>query len=157
VQSNASAALLPPTLSFTTFAGPKYRKPKMASHDLRARSFEDGCLCSILHRPLQLQIQTAYNVVLAFMPGLGKANSASLGASLRSSFSVIKLGTVVGVCGGVPFTPDEDVEILLCDVIISTGLKQFDFRRQYPNKCCAQQTGMHRMDGSNCLIAYLTE
>jgi hypothetical protein len=97
------------------------------------------------------------NVVLAFMPGLGKANSASLGASLRSIFSVIKLGTVVGVCGGVPFTPDEDVEILLCDVIISTGLKQFDFGRQYPNKCCAQQIGMHRMDGSNCLIDYLTE
>jgi hypothetical protein len=23
--------------------------------------------------------------------------------------------------------------------------------------CCAQQTGMHRMDGSNCLIVYLTE
>jgi hypothetical protein len=50
----------PPTLSFTTFAGPKYRKPKMASHDLRARSFEDGCLCSILHGPLQLQIRTTF-------------------------------------------------------------------------------------------------
>src|SRR5271168_1804521 len=50
----------PPTLSFTTFSGPKYRKPKMASHDLRARSFEDGCLCSILHGPLQLQIRTAF-------------------------------------------------------------------------------------------------
>jgi hypothetical protein len=23
--------------------------------------------------------------------------------------------------------------------------------------CCAQQTGMHRMDGSNCLVDYLTE
>ena len=60
MQSNASAALLPPTLSFTTFAGPKYRKPKMGPHDLRAWSFEDGCLCSILHGLLQLQIWTAF-------------------------------------------------------------------------------------------------
>jgi hypothetical protein len=45
-----------PILSFTTFAGPKYRKPKMGPHDLRAWSFEDGCLCSILHGLLQLQI-----------------------------------------------------------------------------------------------------
>jgi hypothetical protein len=42
------------------FAGPKYRKPKMASHDLRARSFEDDYLCSILHGPLQLQIWMAF-------------------------------------------------------------------------------------------------
>jgi hypothetical protein len=47
-------------LSFTTFAGPKYRKPKMGPHDLRAWSFEDGCLCSILHGLLQLQIWTAF-------------------------------------------------------------------------------------------------
>jgi hypothetical protein len=62
VQSNTtkSAALPPPTLSFATFAGPKYRKPKVASHNLRARSFGDGCLCSILHGPLQLQIWTAF-------------------------------------------------------------------------------------------------
>src|SRR5271155_3034389 len=45
----------PPTLSFTTFAG-----PKMGPHNLRAWSFEDGCLCSILHGLLQLQIWTAF-------------------------------------------------------------------------------------------------
>src|SRR5271155_3025574 len=45
----------------TTFAGPpKYRKSKMASHDLRARPFEDDYLCGILHGPLQLQIWTAF-------------------------------------------------------------------------------------------------
>jgi len=48
--SQMSRNLLPISLS-PLFAGPKYRKPKMASHDLRAWSFEDGCLCSILHGP----------------------------------------------------------------------------------------------------------
>jgi hypothetical protein len=38
----------PLTVSFTTCAGPKYREPKMASHDLRAGSFKDGYLCNII-------------------------------------------------------------------------------------------------------------
>src|SRR4051794_19448560 len=32
----------------------------MASHDLRGRSFEDGCLCSILQGPLQLYRRPSY-------------------------------------------------------------------------------------------------
>jgi hypothetical protein len=52
----------------TTFAGPKYRKPKMGPHGLRARSFEDGCLCSILHGPLQLQIWTAFLLPARLFP-----------------------------------------------------------------------------------------
>jgi hypothetical protein len=32
----------------------------MASHDLRAQTFEDDYLCSILYGPLQLQIWTAF-------------------------------------------------------------------------------------------------
>lgn len=43
-----------------------------------------------------------HNVVLAFMPGMGKANSASLAASFRTSFTGIRIGIVVGICGGVP-------------------------------------------------------
>jgi hypothetical protein len=35
---------LPPSLPLL----PKYREPKMASHDLRAGSFKDGCLCSFV-------------------------------------------------------------------------------------------------------------
>jgi nucleoside phosphorylase len=75
-----------------------------------------------------------HNVVLAFMPGMGKGASASVAASLRSTFTGIRLGLVVGICGGVP--PVEEVEreeMLLGDVVISTAVIQFDFGRQYPN------------------------
>jgi nucleoside phosphorylase len=75
-----------------------------------------------------------HNVVLAYMPGIGKANSASVAASFNSSFPGIKLGLVVGVCGGVPFGMDDEREILLGDVVISNGLVQFDFGRQYSNR-----------------------
>jgi hypothetical protein len=63
---------------FTTFAGPKYRKPKMASHDLRARSFEDGCLCSILHGPLQLQIWTAFLLPARLFPTAVRQSATQL-------------------------------------------------------------------------------
>jgi hypothetical protein len=39
---------LPPTLSSTTFAGPKHCEPKMASHALRTGSTKHGGLCSII-------------------------------------------------------------------------------------------------------------
>src|SRR5947207_10750002 len=46
----------------------KNRQPKMAPHDLRAESFEDGCLCSILYGPLQLQIWTAFLLSCSPLP-----------------------------------------------------------------------------------------
>lgn len=75
-----------------------------------------------------------HNVVLAHMPGIGKSASASLAASFCSSFDGIRLGLVVGICGGVPTGAPEGEEIILGDVIISTGVVQFDFGRQYLNK-----------------------
>jgi nucleoside phosphorylase len=75
-----------------------------------------------------------HNVVLAYMPGIGKASSASVAASFNTSFPGIKLGLVVGICGGVPFGTDDEREILLGDVVISNGLIQFDFGRQYSDK-----------------------
>src|SRR5947207_3461329 len=48
-----------------------------------------------------------HNVVLAFMPNMGKAASASVAASFRSSFTRIKLGLVVGICGGSPTGTDD--------------------------------------------------
>jgi hypothetical protein len=43
-----------------------------------------------------------HNVVLAFMPGMGKGQWVSVAASFRSSFGSTKLGLVMGICGGVP-------------------------------------------------------
>ena len=77
----------PPTLSLTTFAGPKYRKPKMASHDLRARSFEDGCLCSMLHGPLQLQIRTAFLLPTHLFPTAARQSATQLSHTAFSQLS----------------------------------------------------------------------
>jgi nucleoside phosphorylase len=81
-----------------------------------------------------------HNVVLAYMPGMGKGSAASLAASFRSSFGGIKLALLVGICGGVPTGTDDEKEILLGDVIISTGLVQYDFGRQLPNKFIRKDT-----------------
>lgn len=76
-----------------------------------------------------------HNIVLAIMPGMGKGNSAIVAANFRHSFPNIKLGLVVGICGGVPFFgSDECTEVLLGDIIISTGVIQYDFGRQYSDK-----------------------
>ncbi|OCK75506.1 putative kinesin light chain, partial [Lepidopterella palustris CBS 459.81] len=80
-----------------------------------------------------------HNVVLAFMPSMGKGTSASVAANFRSSFPRITLGLVVGICGGVPIGTDKK-EILLGDIIISTGLVQYDFGRQYPENFVIKDT-----------------
>ena len=72
-----------------------------------------------------------HNVVLAHMPGMGKANAAMVAARFQSSFPNIKLALMVGVFGAVPFRPN-GVEIVLGDVIISDGVVQFDLGRQFP-------------------------
>ncbi|GAP84978.2 putative kinesin light chain [Rosellinia necatrix] len=72
------------------------------------------------------------NVVLAHMPGMGKANSAAVAAHCRASFPNVKLAIVVGICGAAPFGPDGS-EIVLGDVIISNGVIQYDFGRRYPD------------------------
>jgi nucleoside phosphorylase len=73
------------------------------------------------------------HVVLAYMPGMGSNSAAAVAANIPSSFRGIKIGLIVGVCGGAPTTRD-GTEILLGDVIISTSVVQVDFGRQYPNK-----------------------
>jgi nucleoside phosphorylase len=73
------------------------------------------------------------HVVLAYMPSIGMVSAAAVASNIRSSFERIKVGIVVGVCGGVPKTA-YGAEILLGDVIISTSVIQIDFGRQYLNK-----------------------
>jgi nucleoside phosphorylase len=70
-------------------------------------------------------------VVLAYMPGMGKKNAASVAAQFRSSFPGIKLALLVGVCGGVPVGADGE-EIILGDVVISDGVVEYDFGRRFP-------------------------
>jgi nucleoside phosphorylase len=71
----------------------------------------------------------SHNVVLVYMPGMGKSHGAAVAAHCRSSFPGISLALVVGICGGAPDTA-EGREIYLGDVVISNGLVQHDFGRQ---------------------------
>jgi len=82
-----------------------------------------------------------HHVVLVYMPGMGKGSSASVAASFRSSFPSVRLDLVVGICGGVPFVGSSHAEeILLGDVIISTGVIQFDFGRQFSDRIVRKDT-----------------
>lgn len=80
-----------------------------------------------------------FNVVLAYMPGMGKVNAATVAANCGKSFPNIKLALVVGICGIVPFSPTKD-EIILGDVIISNGVIQYDFGRQLPERLVRKDT-----------------
>ncbi|RAK71576.1 5'-methylthioadenosine/S-adenosylhomocysteine nucleosidase family protein [Aspergillus fijiensis CBS 313.89] len=73
------------------------------------------------------------SVVIVHLPGMGKLNSANSTMRLKSTFRKVGLCLVVGVCGGAPYNSRAKKEIVLGDVIISTGLKQIDFGRYYAN------------------------
>jgi nucleoside phosphorylase len=80
-----------------------------------------------------------FNVVLAYMPGMGKVNAATVASNCGKSFPGIKLALVVGICGVVPFGPTKE-EIILGDIIISTGVIQYDFGRQLPGHFVRKDT-----------------
>ncbi|KAL4798752.1 purine and uridine phosphorylase [Aspergillus venezuelensis] len=74
-----------------------------------------------------------HNIVLAHMPGIGKASAAAVAVHCQVSFPNLKLALVVGVCGALPFM-NNGQEIILGDVIISDGIIQYDFGRHYPGQ-----------------------
>ncbi|KAL6810698.1 WD40-repeat-containing domain protein [Trichoderma sp. SZMC 28013] len=73
-----------------------------------------------------------FDVVLVLLPTTGNVSAASATASLRSSYSGLRLVILTGTCGGVPFSGTGD-EILLGDVIISRTVIQYDYGSQYPD------------------------
>ncbi|OTA02623.1 hypothetical protein A9Z42_0029960 [Trichoderma parareesei] len=73
-----------------------------------------------------------HNVVLMLLPNMGKAAVAGSAASLRTSYSSLRVAFLVGVCGGVPFIGSQ--EALLGDVVIGEAIVQYDFGRQYPGE-----------------------
>ncbi|KAL5359328.1 hypothetical protein BJX96DRAFT_183673 [Aspergillus floccosus] len=72
------------------------------------------------------------NVVLCYIPGIGRESTARAASSLQISYTGIELALVVGICGGAP-TPINRQEIYLGDVIISDSVIEYDFNRQYPS------------------------
>ena len=73
-----------------------------------------------------------YNVVLAYMPGMGSTNAAAVAAGLRSSYHKLEIAFVVGICGVTPKHPETQEEIVLGDCIVGTTIIQYDFGRRYP-------------------------
>lgn len=72
----------------------------------------------------------SHNVVLCYLPEMGKGSAASVASNLQVSYTGIELALVVGICGGAPSLPDYR-EIFLGDVIISDSVIEYDFGRQY--------------------------
>jgi len=80
-----------------------------------------------------------HNVVLAFMPNIGKEGASSTASYLRMSFREINLGLVVGICGAVPVTK-ENLEIILGDIIISKVVVQYDHGTKYSDRHVMKDT-----------------
>jgi hypothetical protein len=91
-----------------------------------------------------------HNVVLAHMPGMGKANAAVVAARCQTSYPNIRLALVVGVCSAVPF--DADTEIILGDIIVSSGVVQYDFGRRLPERFVRKNTLLDSLDRPNLEI-----
>ncbi|KAF9882693.1 hypothetical protein FE257_005520 [Aspergillus nanangensis] len=72
-----------------------------------------------------------HNVVLAYMPQMGKGPAATVSAHLRSSFENINLALLVGVCGGVP--EGAYSSIFLGDIVISESITNYDYGRRLPD------------------------
>ncbi|CAG9985604.1 unnamed protein product [Clonostachys byssicola] len=71
-----------------------------------------------------------HDVVLAYLPGMGTQNAAAAVASMKTSFSGVRLALLVGICGAVPRIGDDDV--MLGDVVIGNRIVQYDYGKQYP-------------------------
>ncbi|KAL4734793.1 hypothetical protein BDV11DRAFT_212465 [Aspergillus similis] len=85
-----------------------------------------------------------HDVVLCYMPGMGKGSAAGAASSLRLSYTGIELALIVGICGGAP-SPSRNQEIFLGDVIISDSVIEYDLGRQYPG-------GLQRRTGVKDLL-----
>lgn len=96
-----------------------------------------------------------YNVVLALLPQLGKAGAASAAASMRSSYTGVRLALLTGVCGSVPRV-DRHEEIFLGDVIISKTISQYDLGWHYSDGFVRRNTVEDNLGRANKDIRSLT-
>jgi nucleoside phosphorylase len=70
-----------------------------------------------------------YNVVVANIGGKGKRLAAAAAKDVRYTWPGLQLILVVGICGAVPFPSPEIGEIILGDVVIGSGVVQYDHGR----------------------------
>lgn len=100
------------------------------------------------------------NVVLAVLPAMGTNNAAAATASLRSSYTSLRLAILVGICGGVPRI--ERFDAYLGDVVVSKTIIQYDYSRQYQGRFAIKDTvevslGKANKDIRSLLAVFETE
>ncbi|KAL3470789.1 hypothetical protein BJX99DRAFT_267213 [Aspergillus californicus] len=86
-----------------------------------------------------------HNVVVCYLPTIGKASAASAAANLQTSYTEIKLTLLVGICGGVP-SISGGRQIFLGDIIISEAVVEYDLGRQYPGGFHAKRSPPRALD-----------
>ncbi|KAL6899957.1 nucleoside phosphorylase domain-containing protein [Trichoderma evansii] len=79
-----------------------------------------------------------YDVVLALLPNMGTVAAAGAAASFRSSYPILQLAFLVGICSGVPGQGEN--EIHLGDVVISKSAVQYDLGNQYHQEFVIKDT-----------------
>jgi nucleoside phosphorylase len=83
----------------------------------------------------------SHAVVLAHMPGMGKVAAATVVGNLRASFRHLRLVLVVGICGGAPnASKNSSEDVFLGDVVVSTGVIQYDLGRRFPGRFVRKDT-----------------
>jgi ankyrin repeat protein/nucleoside phosphorylase len=80
-----------------------------------------------------------HRVVIACLPSgqYGTTSAAVVAQQMLSTFPCIRFGLLVGIAGGIP---SGHADIRLGDVVVSTGVVQYDYGKAYPEHF--QRTGM---------------
>lgn len=79
-----------------------------------------------------------HNIVLTVLPNIGTNSAAAVTASLRSSYTNLKLTILIGICSGIPRIANSDA--YLGDVVVSKIIIQYDYSRQYPGHFSVKKT-----------------
>ncbi|KAJ5559559.1 hypothetical protein N7513_001958 [Penicillium frequentans] len=92
-------------------------------------------------------------VVLVHMPRMGKMSASNVATNVKINFPCIRVGLLVGICGGVPLSGNHKQDISLGDVIISTHIVQIDFGRLYPHALVRKKMLQDNLGRPNLEIA----
>jgi nucleoside phosphorylase len=72
---------------------------------------------------------------------MGKVAAATVAGNLRASFRHLKLVLLVGICGGAPNSSKRlSDDLFLGDVVVSTGVIQYDLGRRFPGRFVRKDT-----------------
>ncbi|KAI1370504.1 hypothetical protein F4677DRAFT_438227, partial [Hypoxylon crocopeplum] len=87
-------------------------------------------------------------VVIVWLGHMGKVSSATAAAHLQMSFRNIRRALLVGICGGCPKNHKGE-DVLLGDVIVSSKIYQYDFKKLYPDEDDIRDTEEHMKHDPN--------